>query len=269
MPSAYAMTSFLLTETDVTAADPGEALLTEFFKLRPADFRDCVRVATPEQLGQRYLLHISKDSSITMFTPNMTKRTAEGEDRRVARVCTAPTLLGAMSGYDSILGEFCGKLNGKYHSGDGIVQWDGNWTIYGIAFRTALRPNAKLVPTVERSDEHWLVTHDKDSVHYPPEAFGSFFVSGIEQFRDRGKMRTQIDLWCHVAHAEGLFLDQQHYLEPGYWRASVRDFDTANGIAGRNTFELQSMSQQDFDRHRKLTLSSASLENLTPPSHLW
>jgi hypothetical protein len=250
----------------VSDASSGEALLEDFFKLHPADLRKKVRVVTPEILGQNHLLHISKDANIKVFTPNVTRRAAHKEDRSVPRVCVAPSLVACMFGYSSILYEFSNDINTTYYSGDKNVKWNGGWVIYGLPYRVALFPNEQLVPLGPASDEHWLVTHDQQSTNYRPEQMGDFYVESVVQNHVKGQKQSVIELFVRVTHPDGLFLDQQHMLAQGCWHVRVKNFDSADGVAGRGTMDLAKIPEEQYQTRRRLSLSA---ESLRPVSSAW
>jgi len=254
------------TTKPIMDTTPDTSLLENFFSLHAPDLRKKVRIVTPAILGQEHLLHISKDANIKVFTPNVTRRAAHKEDRSVARVCVAPSLVACMYGYSSILWEYGNDLNQSYYSGDKTVKWNGGWTIYGIPYKVALFPSEQLVPRGPDSDEHWLVTTDKDTSHFKPVVFGEFYLESSVQVHVRGKKQTTVEIWVKVTHPDGLFLDKQHHIAPGCWVARVRDFDTANGVAGRNTLDLTQISEKEYTTRRQLSLSA---ESRRPISATW
>lgn len=250
----------------MSEVNAGAALLEDFFKLHPADLRRKVRIVTPDVLGQTHMLHISKDPTIKVFKPNVTRRAAHREDRSVPRVCVAPSLVACMYGYSSILYEYSNDINTTYYSGDKNVKWNGGWVIYGLPYHVALFPNEQLVPQGPSSDEHWLVTYDENSAQFKPVMMGDFYVESVMQTHVKGRKQSVVELMVRVTHPEGLFLDQQHMLEPGCWNVRVRNFDSVDGVAGRGTMDLARITDEQYDTRRKLSLSA---EVYRPPSAQW
>lgn len=253
----------------MSAPSAGEQLLKDFFALRPADIRDNLRITTPGQLGQSYLVHISKDHGVERFVPNVSQRTLEDEDRRVPRISTAPTLLGAMTGYCAVLREFIYAMNQTYRRQGKPTRWNGIWSIYGLSFDVALRPSRKLVPDVDTTDEHWLVPYSASTAEYPATAAGEFFLDSLRYHHERGKQVTTIDAYLRIDHPEGMFLDQQHHLAPGCWRARIRNLGSRDSVAGRGLMGLSRISVLEYQQQQNLTLSSLSVESLRPPSADW
>ena len=73
---------------------------------------DNVTVVSADELGQRWVYHISVDPKITPFIPELSRRTALKEDRTVPRISTAPTIIGCLLGYQADLGEFLNNTLG-------------------------------------------------------------------------------------------------------------------------------------------------------------
>lgn len=115
------------------------------------------------------LLHISTNANVKEFTPYITRRTANKEDRTVPRVSTAPTLLGCLKGF--MLGWdvfFWPDAKGKKT----LLQ---SWTVYGFDTPLAIRPTSKLLYDVNTTDEHWLVGYSKEAQSYVPTKLAKGF----------------------------------------------------------------------------------------------
>lgn len=239
-----------------------------FFKLRPPAVKKNCEIVTPDQLGQKLLLHISMDHYRPKFVPSVTRRAMADEDRQVPRISTATTLVGCIVGYSSLLHDFCNPINEKFRDNARTYKWEGSWAIYGLPFDHALRPNAKLLPDVDRTEEHWLVTYSRDTVSYKPVKVGEFFIESIRQFRLAGKLVEHVELLVRVDEADGIFFDQQHHLGPGCWKLQFIYDHSRHSLAGRNTQKLKKIPEKDYTLHKSLALSSSN-EAHRPFSMSW
>ena len=120
------------------------AKMDAWLKLQLPKVVSNVTVVTPATLGTDMLLHVSRDPKIKKFTPIVSHRTAANEDRTVARICGAPTVVGCLQAYQEQYNDF--------HRNVG-------WTIYGIPFDEALQPNGHLVYDATRTGEHLSLIH--------------------------------------------------------------------------------------------------------------
>lgn len=172
-------------------------------------------IVTPEQLPFSMLLHISKDTDVKKWIPVIGFRQADSEDRTTARITVAPTIVGCMIGYGSIMFDFHErKADGsKNESG-----YKGGYQIYGFPFKAAVKPSKRLVFDQENSDEHWLITYNKETIEYHPEKLGQMFYKSV-----RGDSRNDFlpyftgDLYIEVAHPGGLPFSKSHFLKPGHY----------------------------------------------------
>ncbi len=247
----------------VSTATPFDA----FFQLQSSMIQENVRIATPATLHQSRLLHISTDHYISTFTPSVTRRTADGEDRSVPRISTGPTLIGCMIGYNTLLSDFERPLD---RTDDETVfpTWTGCWKIYALDYEHALRPSHRLVPDVEISDEHWLVSYSPQTRSYSGIDGGEFFVDSVRQFRRRGQWCQILTVLVHVEDPEGLFWDQQHHLEAGYWQIEVSYQHARWCLQGQGTRSITRLNERSYQTVKSLALSS-SVESLRPVSMQW
>ena len=84
--------------------------------------------------------HISSNKNIKRFMPMIGNRMAESEDRTIARVCCAATVLDAIRGHSAVAWE---QLDAWF---DG--QFD-EFAIYQFPFTEYIKPNRKLVYDAE------------------------------------------------------------------------------------------------------------------------
>src|SRR5690606_41835575 len=84
-------------------------------------------------------LHLSTNPRIKEFIPSVTDRTANKEDRSIARVSTAPTILGCLIGYVKAWDDFYWPDSDKQNN---LLQM---LTIYQFDVEAVIKPSKKLL----------------------------------------------------------------------------------------------------------------------------
>lgn len=169
-------------------------------------------VVSPQELGQRWLYHISVNSKIKQFIPALTQRTAQKEDRTIPRISVAPTIIGCLIGYQGDIYDFM-------DNGDEST-WRGGWYIYGFENECSVLPTNKILTDASRTDERWLVPYRADKWNYPSKLVGKFFYRNLQL-----EKRKKVEVWtaeavfevsrgCEVRVMNGLTLKE------GFWTFS-------------------------------------------------
>lgn len=227
-----------------------------------------VQVVTPESLGQDYLLHISTDVGIRKFEPFISTRAANTENRNIARVCTAPTILGCYLGYGDDEFDFMNMTTQP-----GAVQYrdyKGGYKIYALPFKAALKPNARLVYDSKNSDEHWLVSYNDSTKAFVPEAAGKLFVSSVEYTaRQDQTPEGTATIYLEITRELGLHFSKRHFLAKGFWKIT--------GPVGRNTFAwtddkrhtVESVSKSEYQSKKNLSAVLLGFEDKAPSFSSW
>jgi len=249
-----------MTPTETSAIAP-------FLALQPDEVARELRVVTPNRLRQPYLLHMSKNTQLTMFSPQVTRRVLADENRSIPRISTAPTLAGCLMSYSSDLTDFAKQQNGL--SADGReVKFRGGWAIYALPFDLALRPSRRLVPDVNATDEHWLVSYDAEHRSYPAEMIGRFFYEQVSYIA-RGRQRiTEIVMYVEVKTKEVRF-DHRRVLTPGCWRLKVRGLHNARSWNAIESVEVEQIEDSLFTNIKRNVASLLSLDEPLPAVTRW
>lgn len=206
--------------------------------------QDNVTVITPEDIGQPYLLHISTNGKIPEFIPVIGHRQSLKEDRTVPRVCTAPTLVGCILGYASLESDFQNLIpDGKKEN----KNYRGGWTIYGLPFEAALRPNKKLVYDAATGDEIWLVSYSPETIAYVPVTLGKFFIQTMSLTGRIGKEPIMdITMYVEVRDPRGMRFSNKHWLKPGHWRINCWASSHIRDWKDDKDFTIVSVSKADY-----------------------
>ncbi len=242
--------------------------LKDYLLRLPAETRKSLRAITPEALGQSLLLHISTDNMLEGFSPYITRRTVEGEDRSVPRICTAPSLMGCIMGYVNDVSDFLERPTSTTAQGR-KVPFKGGWVIYGLPFDYALRPGDALLPGVDRTDEHWLVNYDQFTADYKPVRVGKFFYERVEYHSTNGAPESVLSIVVEVASGMELFVTRGLTLQSGYWRMQVRGIERSKSWAKINFNRVQEISEAEYFTLKGAVANLLSFDNPIPPSQRW
>ena len=243
-------------------------LLKPYLSTLTAEVQAELRIVTPEQLTLPYLLHISKDPTLSKFIPGVSRRSMVRENRTVARVCTATTLVGCLNGYASDIHDFLIREDGLRADGSKRVKFLGGYTIYGFRYPLALSPSRKLVPDVERTDEHWLVPFNAEHATYQGEVLGKVFYETMRYQMVGGRMTTVIEMYVEVTSDEPIWFDGKTCLTKGYWRAVTHDMHRTRSWR-KVQAELEEIQSPRYLAVKRSVASMLSLEHFGHAGAAW
>lgn len=219
--------------------------------LLPSDKQGEVKVRSAEEMGQPFMYHVSMDHVLRTMTPSVTRRTLSAEDRAIPRISVAPTLAGCILAYQS-----CGyDFESDAYNG---------WYVYGLPYQHAVRPSKALLPDVEITDEHWLVTFDPDTVVYKPRPIAKFFIERIHTTRRLRKVLTTFTGYIDVIDVGGLVVAEGKVLKPGRYSLSWNREDLVNYKAADH-FQFDRVSSTEYKTIRDSTVSLLSIDQLRRP----
>lgn len=247
--------------------NPDAKALDEWLQTKSEKIHRNVTIVTADDVGQDHMLHISTNTNIRRFIPFISERASPMEDKSVPRVCVAPTVVGCLIGYAQSEQEFLMKpSDGKDGSG-----YKGGWKIYALPFKAALKPSAKLVWDSRMSDEYWLVSYNKDSVEYIPEAAGKMFIQSIIYKARSGKTPEAIDAtyYMEVTKEEGIRFSKRFFLTKGFWKiegAVVKHVYSANDDSG---FVVTELSRAEYSDAKNQSAALLGLEDKIPAYAQW
>lgn len=222
-----------------------------------------VTIVTPVDLEQDYLLHISTNTAIRKFVPLIGRRQAPSEDRTVARITVAPTLLGCFIGYAQADGDF------RALSADGTKEEDGykgGWKIYCFPFEAALKPNNKLVYDSSASDEMWLTSYSPETTEYIPETAGKMFFRSMRYVGRSGrKPYAEVEIYIEITKESGVRFSKNHFLDKGYWKVEGPYQQHVSSWKDDREFHVANVTREEY---LSAKLASADLLSL-PPHQRW
>ena len=196
--------------------------------------KDNTEIVTPESLGCDFLMHVSTDTNIRRFVPEVSKRGSDSENRMLGRVHVCPTLLGCFIGYAATAHDF---LNYASTGSRDEKNYKGGFKVYGLPFKAALRPNGRMVYDANMSDEHWLVSYSPETSEYIPFMAAKCFYSAVTHVGRTGKLPTMHGLlYVEVVHPDGIAFSKKIHLDKGFWRIegpmpeNTKSFETDKGF---------------------------------------
>ena len=212
-----------------------------------------IEIVSQEMLGVPYLIHIAKEK-FKDLVPNISRRAAYSEDNTLPRIHTSNTLLNCINGYASLVWDV---LNGDL--GDKKDTYKGGYYIYFIPFEFALKPNKRLVYDADVTNEHWLISYNKETKTYKPSAMGRIINTRLEFIPNAltNKTTHSIMLAIEVPEKHQLQLDNDTILQHGYHYVNL----TAQGE--RDLFKVEKYSRitkSVFDTYLTEKTNQLSLE---------
>lgn len=231
-----------------------------FLELHPEDVRSHLTVVTAEDVGQDYFLRVDKNVP-EKYIPNMPKSAMKKEDNTVPRVTVAPSLIGCIIGYfrsehDVVYAGYGENPNDPFR---------GGYAISRLNYELALKPDETLVPDQERSNEHWLVSYDENTIEYVPEQIGKCWYSDITYLNAGGDKLAvmKLTLWLEV-EIDNFNLTPGTMLRTGYYEIKLwwRSLHGRN-VNNDNVLHIYPRSKEEYFKQKQF---SANLLELAPPA---
>lgn len=226
---------------------------------------DNVEIVTPDDHdGYPYMLHVSKNTNIKEFIPMIGDRQGDKEDRTTPKVCVAPAVYSALIGYGLLFDE---NIRPNLVKQD-TSHFKGGYVVYAFEYDCALRPNKKIIPYADMSDEHWLVAYNDDTSTYKGKQIAKFFVNSITVNKaDSVKMfavNINVEMYIEVTDSKyGLMFTNGTVLKKGFYRSIGPDPTTIRNFKSIKSIKVESISESEYKEKKKL---SAALLSAQVPS---
>lgn len=241
---------------------PKEELQEHLNKLYP-DIASEMEVLSREEVFGGTLMHISKNPKIDSFKPFISHRVAEQTDKRVARICTGPTLTACFMGYIADHYDFEQGTAGEDE------EFLGGWVVYGFDFDAAILPSIKLVSDVKETNEHWLVSYNEKTAEYKPKKLGKIFHTQVtsRRFEQEGfqpTMRRDITSFIEVFDGCEMPWDHVRVLKPGFYRIFTQGLLHSQAWNLPNPHSVEDLSPEEYQKAKSLTASLLGLQEKLP-----
>ncbi len=216
-------------------------------------------ILAPTDIGQNYLLHISRDKlEDTELSPFISRRIAKGEDNTIPRISTSEHLLVCISGYQSM----------QYLSSDLSLNtkndkffYRGGFAIHALEFDYCIKPNVKLLPDVDYTDERWLLTYNTDTVSYPSNVVGKIFVDYVVN-EPMGELDTLQFTYLYLAieNIDKLQINRTISLDKGYYKLVLVN-DKLLRVSLSRTNSIKLISKEEYETVKGVKANMLSLNN--------
>jgi hypothetical protein len=228
--------------------DDNTKQLTDFVQLFNDKVRKNIKIITPQDIGQNYLLHIRKTEA-KILIPVVSKRAANSEDNTIARVHTSPFLFGCILGYAQHVYDIT-ELNVTNKVANN--SYLGGYYIYKIVFDAALQPNQKLVYDQEVTDEHWLVNYSKDTRFYKCEIVGKIFNDQVNFIPQKDRVPKIFTTQLVETYEPIKFQKNTDAKPPGFYRLVINEQEAI--------LEVQTITKQVYDENKNLKAAMLSYD---------
>lgn len=229
------------------------------------------QVVTPEDLVEKlgdaggnydgsFQLHISTNTNIRKFIPQLTLRGSPQECRDITRVYVAPTLLGCMLGYGAVEGDFF-----EYASDASEKDYKGGYKIYALPCQASLKPNKSMVYDQSNTDEHWMVSYSPETREFIPVTAGRFFCSEMT-FSSRTKKLPEgrLTMLVEIVMDGGLWFSKNIFLKKGYWKIQGTVNQNTESWKHDQDFTVESITKGDYMGEKLQRAALLSHEEANP-----
>lgn len=201
--------------------------IENWFQMQAKEVQKNSRIVSKEEVGT-VMLHIDKNMPKN-FIPRFPASAGDTENRTCSRITVAPTILGCCIGYSRIEIDFMDGPNKKISKDPYRAGYD----LSVIDYSFAIEPNKKLVFDQLRSEEHWLVSYNKETVTYKPLLIGKLFFTQLVY--NAAKTSDKIQMPCatmkgylYHEYQDGIMFKKDCKIMPGYYEIELFFEDPGN-----------------------------------------
>lgn len=242
--------------------------IRDFKFLQPEDVAAGMQIRTVEQVGPLY--HISKDTDIKVFTPTITRRTLEKENKTVSRISTCPTLVGCLMGYQSHDYDFVERYTTKSIDGKRKVPFKGGYSVYNIPYEYCIEPSRSLLPDQNVTNEHWLCTYSPQTREYSSVQIAKFFFQRISHFVVPGEKKAvlEVESYLEVFTDQNFKINDTITVPSGYYKVKLVGLNTAKQV-NKVVITVVPVTKAEYTNSKRLVASLLSLEVPNVASAKW
>lgn len=226
--------------------------MLEWLQLYPKGVGNNTEIIGNGDFNDNVTFHISINNKLVTMEPRVSRRTLTNEDRSVARISTAPTLTGCLSGYSSAIYDFEDPQKGYL----------GGWKIYQLNYDYALKPNVKLLADAPSTDEIWLVGYNRDHVSYKTTPIGELYFTEVGRRVTSGKALRVVVVSAYLRVAEGyvLPLNRTTLLRAGHYRVRFNNWYESMDIRNPQDVSVVPINASEYSAMKKLGAGLLELE---------
>lgn len=237
--------------------------IEDYLAMQNQKVQDNVIVVSSEDQAIPFLIHLTPEQENKIYIPRIGFRQGGTEDRTIPRVTCSDTLLGCIIGYANFGYDFFSSDKSK----EAIELRVKGYRINRLDYKHCLKPNNKLVYDASASNEHWLVTYDKETTAFKPVLSGRVYPASVIGIANpkQGTPDCYYVFFVDIRDKDGIHLTPGIKLLPGYHAVTVLYNDKITFASSKNV-SAKAITKAEFDRRE---VYKPSLETITPSFHDW
>lgn len=233
--------------------------LNKFLSVQDNRIKNNVDVVSKNDLRYPFLLHIDHIVP-TEFIPSVPKRAAPLEDKTIARIAVADTLIGCMLAYGNI-----------YYDYD-VLKLTG-YKISKLNFEYAIKPNNKLVYDSKETNEYWLIPYNKNHTSFKPIEVGNFTIRDLEfkeiSYKDRPVIViTYMSVLCQID--QELSFSSKRILKPGFYEIVFKSesmYSNNYTYKDDSNFTIKTINKSIFGKEKRISNKLLGNSSKTVPMY--
>ena len=250
----------MAVQTNLTNTDMDEITdVKKWLELQAPKVRNNVEIVDNSEGDGPGLFHITHDRDPGKFIPVIGHRQGYEEDRTVPRICVSTSFLGTVLGHSSFEYYF-ENLDLNRKDSRGIV-YRGGFYLFEFEYIVAIKPSEKLVGDQKVSDEHWLVTYNKDTVLYKPRMVGKVVpVSLTTEFT--GSKKPRVTAIYYVQMDKKIQFSKNKTIGPGCYKVVSPASYQIESHRDDENIKITKVSESEFEKIKKEVTVMESHENI-------
>lgn len=232
--------------------------IKKWLELQPSRVKSNVDIIDNTEGQGPSLFHITYDRDPGRFIPVIGHRQGPEEDRTVPRICVATSLVGTILGHSSF--EYNSEyLEVKKKDQSGVL-YRGGFYFFEFQYQVAIKPSEKLVSDQKVSDEHWLVTYNKNTVYYKPEMIGKVIATEFStELKKAEKPRVIVTYYVQVD--KKVQFSKNRSIGPGCYKVVSPASYQLESWKDDEAIKVTKISEADFEKIKKEVTVMESHQN--------
>jgi hypothetical protein len=247
--------------------------IKNWFDLQSKNFTASAKIVSREEVGQDYFFRLDNKMPDKLI-PRMPVSAMPREDITTPRICVGKSLMGCISSIGRTADDFLylSYVDEKY---------DGGYELSIIKFDWAVKVKSKLVPDVDKTNEHWLCAMTPNQKEYKPKVVGKFFIhqmlltpTGSKPVDEMTNFKHRaVKAYLEVNEDVQVNINETNKVGAGFYKLEYSDYDYIR--VNKDKFQMShdcpvSVSAVEKSEYYKVKkLAAANLNFVTPNSLKW
>jgi hypothetical protein len=190
--------------------------------------------------------HVSHNKRINRFIPSIGRRQATDEDRSIARISCAPTVLGCFKGHMGIETQFHQKHGTTKDNVPFDIAYQGGWKVYAFYPEAYLLPDELLLHDGYKSGEVWLTSYNTATQYYTGAQEATCFYETITYRSRSGSNPAPHGVLFMEVVSPQLQFSPRHRLTKGFWCITGPTQQAIRTFADDSDFQVQQITEADY-----------------------